>query len=273
MTFSANAGARVGSSRCRACGADLPDGAATCPRCGTSQTMSTCPHCGGTAGVSPDKEMRFKCDLCGGPRIPFLAPAIRTSGKEVSALKAAEYARKGRAAGRATAIAGGVGLSFTVLAFAIFWLIFGLGIPSAIAFLVLAGPFGALLAWGSQKATTRGKEIPPALDAAWLAAASDVAAQSRGQLTAHDLAVALGIDEARAEELLAMVDVHRAMGGGAGLPRSDAMAAFDAKLRVATDAAGNQGSAQEAAREAAAEDEAAQAEANARARARREREP
>jgi hypothetical protein len=69
-----------------------------------------------------------------------------------------------------------------------------------------------------------------------------------------------------------MVDVHRAMGGGAGLPRSDAMAAFDAKLRVATEAS-NQGSAQAAEREAAAEDEAAQAEANARARARREREP
>jgi hypothetical protein len=213
--------------------------------------------------------MRFKCDLCGGPRIPVLSPALRRSGKEIPALKLAEDARKGRAGARATAIAGGVGLSFTVLTFAIFWLIWGLGVASAIAFLAIAGPFGALLAWGAQKAAKRGKEIQPALDAAWIAAASDVAAQSRGQLTARDLAVAMGIDEAKAEELLAMVDVNRSIGGGA-LPRSDEMAAFDAKLRVATDAAGNQGSAQEAAREAAAEDEAAQAEANARARARRE---
>jgi hypothetical protein len=214
--------------------------------------------------VSTDQEMRFKCDLCGGPRIPVLSPAIRRSGKEIPALKAAEDARKGRAAGRATAIAGGVGLSFTVLTFAIFWLIFGLGIVSAIAFLAVAGPLGALLAWGSSRAAKRGKEIPPALDAAWMAAASDVAAQSRGQLTAHDLAVALGVDEAKAEELLAMVDVNRAVGGGA-VPRSAEMAAFDAKLRVATESAGL-ASGQAAEREAAAEDEAGQAEARARAR-------
>lgn len=259
MTSGAAPNGNPGSSRCRACGADLPDGAATCPRCGTAQTMSTCPHCGGTAGVSPDEEMRFKCDLCGGPRIPILAPTIRTSGKELSALKKAEDARKGRAGARAAAIAGGVGLSFTVLTFAVFWLIFGLGIVSGVLFLALAGPLAALLAWGSQKAGARGKEIQPALDAAWLAAASDVAAQSRGQITARDLAVAMGIDEAKAEELLALVDVHRAMGGGA-LPRSDAMAAFDAKLRVATE------STQAAEGEAMAEAEAAQAETQARAK-------
>lgn len=222
--------------------------------------MSTCPHCGGTAGVSPDQEMRFKCDLCGGPRIPILAPSIRTSGKDLPALKKAEDARKGRAKARAAAIAGGVGLSFTVFTFAIFWLIFGLGIVSGALFLTLAAPLAGLLAWGSQKAAARGKEIQPALDAAWLAVASDVAAQSRGQLTAHDLAVAMGIDEAKAEELLAMVDVHRAVGGGA---RTDAMAAFDAKLRVAAESAQ---AAQAAEREAMAEDEAAQADEQARAR-------
>lgn len=254
----------VAGARCRACGADLPDGAATCSRCGTSQTMSTCPHCGGTAGVSPDKEMRFKCDLCGGPRIPELSPALRRSGKENAPLKLAEDARKGRAAARATGIAGGVGLTFTALAFAVFWLIFGFGIPSAIVFLALAGPFTALLAWASQRASKRGKEIQPALDAAWLAAATDVAAKSRGQLTAADIAAALGVDEAKAEELLAMVDVNRAVGGGA-LPRSDAMAAFDAKLRVASQAAGAS-TGQAAELEAAAEDEASQAAARERAR-------
>jgi hypothetical protein len=216
--------------------------------------------------VSRDDEMRFKCDLCGGPRIPILAPGIRTSGKEVTALKKAEDARKGRAAARATAIAGGVGLTFTALTFAVFWLIFGLGIVSGALFLLLAGPLAALLAWGSQKAGQRGKEIQPALDAAWLAAASDVAAKSRGQLTAPDLAVAMGIDEAKAEELLAMVDVHRAVGGGA-LPRTDEMAAFDAKLRVATESAAASSSAASGAaaeREATAEDEAADAQARAR---------
>ena len=260
------AGPNAGSSRCRACGADLPDGAATCPRCGTSQTMATCPHCGGTSGVSRDDEMRFKCDLCGGPRIPILAPSVRTSGKEVTALKKAEDARKGRAAARATAIAGGVGLTFTALTFAVFWLIFGLGIVSGVLFLALAGPLAALLAWGSQKAGQRGKEIQPALDAAWLAAATDVAAKSRGQLTAPDLAVAMSIDEAKAEELLAMVDVHRAVGGGA-LPRTDDMAAFDAKLRAAEAvSAASAASGAAAEHEATAEEEAAQADAQARAR-------
>jgi hypothetical protein len=225
--------------------------------------MSACPLCGATAGVSPDPEMRFKCDVCGGPRIPQVSPALKRSGKEDAALKLADAARKGRASGRAAAVAGGVGVAFTTLLFLIFWLIFGFGVPSALAFLVLGGPLAGLLAWGMSRAKKRGSEIQPALDAAWLAAATDVAARSQGQLSARDLAAALGLDEAKAEELLAMVDVNRAIGGGA-LPRVDAMAAFDAKLRVATGAAGLP-DAQAAEREAEAEAEAAQAAARARA--------
>jgi hypothetical protein len=229
--------------------------------------MSTCPLCGATTGVSPDPEMRFKCNVCGGPRIPEVSPSLKRSGRENTALKTAEEARKKRAGGRAAVIAGGLGITFTVFVFAIFWLIFGFGVPSAIAFLVLGGPLAGLLAWGSARAKKAASEIQPALDAAWLAAATDVAARSGGQLSARDLAAALGLDEAKAEELLAVVDVNRAIGSGAQ-QRTDAMAAFDAKLRVATGAGGGAG-AEEAELEAAAENEAA-GEAAARARAGRE---
>jgi hypothetical protein len=260
-TWGAAGQAAAGPRRCRACGAELAEGAAVCNRCGTAQNMSTCPLCGATTGVSPDPEFRFKCDVCGGPRVPEGSAAIRRSGKENTALKAVDDAWKGRATGRATAIVGGVGAAFSMFVVLVTWLATSLGY-AMIPLVLLVVPFAALLAWGMGRAKKRGAEIQPALDAAWLAAATDVAAQSRGQLSAADLSAALGIDEAKAEELLAMVDVHRAMGGGA-LPKTDAMAAFDAKLRVASQAGGLT-DAQAAEREVEAEAEAAQAAARAR---------
>jgi hypothetical protein len=84
--------------------------------------------------------------------------------------------------------------------------------------LVFTGLFAGMLAFGLGRARSRGNEIAPALDGAWLAAATDVARQSRGPLTAADLGKNLGIEESQAEELLALLDVDSAM-GGAPMPR------------------------------------------------------
>jgi hypothetical protein len=86
-------------------------------------------------------------------------------------------------------------------------LIFG-GFPFLLATALTCLPLVALSGWAASRAKTRTKQIPPALDAAWLAAATDVARQRPGPLTARDLAAALRIDEPRAEELLALLEAH-----------------------------------------------------------------
>lgn len=257
MTSAAALGGGPGT--CRACGASIAPGATRCDRCGAAQVDVTCPHCRATAGASPDRELRYVCDVCGGPRIPLVSASARRSGKENAALKRAEEARRGRGRWRGGAIGAGVLLAANVLLFLIVPLFpfFTYSVAWFITLLLTSAPLAALVAWASSRAKAHGREIQPSLDAAWLAAAGDVAAQSPGPLTARELGAALGLDEAKAEELLAMIDVNRAVGQA---PRTDAMAAFDAKLRIATDAAaGAPGAtgATAAELEAAAEEEAA----------------
>lgn len=197
--------------RCRACAAEVRDGALRCPACGAFQIdLPPCPHCGGRAGVSPHPELRFVCDLCGGPRVPILDPAIAPSGRDTPALQKAEAARKSRAAWRAAAIASGGLMAVTVLLFLLLALFFGL--KFAIAGLLLGAPLGALAGLSLSRASARGDAIAPAIDAAWLAAANDVAEQVPAPLSADVLAKKLGIAEPQAEELLALVDVNAAVG-------------------------------------------------------------
>ncbi|MDC0748445.1 zinc ribbon domain-containing protein [Polyangium mundeleinium] len=106
--------------RCVACGTGVPAGAAVCSRCGTSQRMEVCPHCGATAGATRDAELRFRCDVCGGPRVPLDTRKMRRSGKEITALQRAELARKGRAKNRAAAVFTGVALVGTIGLLAIY---------------------------------------------------------------------------------------------------------------------------------------------------------
>jgi hypothetical protein len=260
MTMQAGQGAQArGPLRCRACGADIAQGALRCDRCGAAQSDTTCPHCRATAGASPDAELRYVCDVCGGPRIPLGAGGARRSGSENAPLKVAEAARKSRAKWRAGAAAAGVMLPAALLLSAVIGLITGAGVGLVIA-LLTASPLAAGLFFSLSKAKEKGREIQPALDAAWMTAATEIAAQSPRALTPRELAASLGVDEAKAEELLAMADMQSALGGGQG-PRTDALASFDQRLRVATEKAGGAGAgaSAEAELEAAAEAEAAAA--------------
>jgi hypothetical protein len=249
-----------GPLRCRACGADIAEGALRCDRCGAAQSDTTCPHCRATAGASPDAELRYVCDVCGGPRIPLGAGGRRRSGSENAPLKVAEEARKSRAKWRAGAALAGVMLPAALILSAVIGLITSAGVGLVIA-LLTASPLAAGMFFSLSKAKEKGRAIQPALDAAWMTAATEIAAQSPRALTPRELASSLGVDEAKAEELLAMADMQSALGGGGQGPRADAMASFDQRLRVATEKAGSTGSAAsaEAEREADAEAEAAAA--------------
>jgi hypothetical protein len=136
--------------------------------------------------------------------------AIRYGAPVTEHLRTADASRKARAAWRAAAIADGLLVPFVVVVFATFMAVFGASVPlTAVALLVMA-PIVAFFAFALSRAAASGNKIAPALDAAWLAAASDVARQTRG-LTATSLAAKLGIGEPQAEELMALIDVNASL--------------------------------------------------------------
>lgn len=199
-------------TRCRVCAADVPPGALRCPNCSAAQgPLDPCPHCKAQAGVSPHAVYRWVCDVCGGPRVPRMDPSIAFSGRELPLLRKADAARKARAGWRAGAIASGLLLPVVVLFFAALLLVFGPGILLIALSLLSVGPVAAFFAYAMRRAGARGREIGPALDAAWTAAATDIAQQSAGALTAAELARKLGVEEPQAEELMALIDVNDAL--------------------------------------------------------------
>jgi hypothetical protein len=174
-------------------------------------TLDPCPCCGAEAGASPHAELRYACDVCGGPRIPRLDRSIQLGGQEAALLRRADAARKARAIWRAIAVGGGVLLPFVLLFFAALMLFFGATAVLVVTAILAAAPVAAFLAFALSRAGARGAEVAPALDAAWISAANDVARQTRG-LTASALALKLGIQEPQAEELMALLDADAAAG-------------------------------------------------------------
>jgi hypothetical protein len=204
----------AGAHRCRVCAAEVRDGALRCERCGAPLGHPTpCPHCRGEGGTSPHAEFRFVCDLCGGPRIPGLDASSSSSGREVAFLRKADAARKARATWRGAAVASGVALVFTVVPFLLLSFIIGPVPLLMFPGVLFTALFGGLLAMAVSRAKARGREIGPVIDGAWVVAATDIARNSSERLTAPGLSQKLGIEEAQADELLALLDVHEAIDG------------------------------------------------------------
>ncbi len=89
-------------------------------------------------------------------------------------------------------------------------LIAGAHLAMTLVLLFAVAPVASFFAFALHRASARGQEIAPALDAAWLTVAADVAQQTPG-LTAPVLAQKLGIAEPQAEELMALLDVNGAV--------------------------------------------------------------
>ena len=199
-------------STCRVCAVPVPEGAPRCPSCGAAQgPLDPCPLCNAQAGTSPHAEYRWVCDVCGGPRVPRVDRAIQLSGREAALLRKADAARKGRAGWRAGAIASGLLLPFVALVIAALLLVFGWSFGLVATALVALAPVGGFLAYAAGRAGARGREIGPAIDAAWISAATDVARQTSGPISAVDLGKKLGVEEPQAEELMALLDVNDAL--------------------------------------------------------------
>jgi len=215
--------------RCRACGADIAPDAERCPRCGTAQRMDACPHCGATAGVTVDRELRYRCDACGGPRIPPPPRGGARSGLEAPALRRAQTALSARVRWRAAAVASGLLLGFNVLLIGLFLLITGASLWVLLAGLFTVVPLAGFTFWAYTRAKARSREVAPALDAAWVAAATEIAARTKDALTARGLAASLGLEEAQAEELLALLEVNDVVRGAVG---ADGEIAYASRVRI-----------------------------------------
>lgn len=221
------------TTRCRSCGSEMAPEAEKCLRCGAANLEERCPHCGSVTTASHDKELRLRCDVCGGPRLPRMDPAYRVRGREGPPLRRVNEARKSRAKYRALAAAFGA-MGFGTTAFAGLWaLIFGVGIGLAVTWALFAGSALFVVLWALGRASSKTKEIAPLVDQAWMTAAGDVAARMKGAFTAGKLAKVMGIEEAQAEDLLALLDANDQV-------RSDVTEAgeiaYQTKMRVAVGA-------------------------------------
>ncbi|MCE7890949.1 MAG: zinc ribbon domain-containing protein [Sorangiineae bacterium PRO1] len=196
------AGKPAPGGRCKVCGGTLSD-SLRCEQCGAAYgEANRCPHCRSVADVEPAEPLRFRCRVCGGPRIPVDSREIVRTGREVPVLAKAKKAHFARAA---WAVAAGVVGGFGVLSLLMTLLVvaFGPGLFTSLAMLGMSLlPFVvAALAW--QRAKRHAKERDRLLDDAWSLVASDVLTHTGKELEADDLAKLMRIDVERAEQVLA----------------------------------------------------------------------
>jgi hypothetical protein len=197
---------------CRVCGTKLEKGSSVCAQCGAVHgERYRCPHCGAVADVEPSRALRYRCKVCGGPRVPSDDVAVARSGGETPALERAQRAHRVAAAWR---VGAGVVTGFGALSLVIALIVLGLVTPGVLGTLgVLVAtlvPFVlAALLWGRGGAERR--KIDEALDEAWQRVAGEVIAAHGGELTAAELAKALRTDASAAERLLARLGAHDAV--------------------------------------------------------------
>lgn len=198
---------------CVACRAMIRQGSIHCDVCGAPQReLPPCPHCRGKGSVKVDSELRLVCNLCGGPRIPELPDDLETSGAEAGLLVQAEKLRKLRGLWRAGALVAGLSLPFIALFAMLLGLVWSWAVAATIA-LVVGGPIAAGAAFAMRRNKERTSEIASLVERAWVSAATDITEAKGGKVSAKELAKVLGVDRARAEQLLAMVSVDSELAG------------------------------------------------------------
>lgn len=200
-------------SSCSVCDTPLsPNG--RCPRCGAVHgEQHRCPHCGSIAGVERARTLRFRCRVCGGPRVPVgdRSAPLPSSGVE-ALLRARVAARRAFAwtIGSVATLAAGVAWLSVLLGVllivqpALLWWIFGL---------VSALPLLAAGVWARRRAKQAGSAREAALDAAWQQAAAAILRTSAQEVSAAELGATMALSEHEAELLLARLalehDVQR----------------------------------------------------------------
>lgn len=211
MTNAALAGEPRADGGCRVCGTPL-GGAHVCTKCGAVHgERYRCPHCGAVADLEPSKVLRYRCKICGGPRVPSDDVSVTRSGGETPALERAQRAQRVAAAWRVGAgvVAGFGALSLLVALLVLIAVTPGILGTLGALFAVLVPFVLSWLLW--RRGRAEAEKIGEALDEAWQRVAHEVIDAHRGELTATQLGKTMRTDAASAERLLARLGAHDAV--------------------------------------------------------------
>jgi hypothetical protein len=162
-----------------------------------------CVHCRAIVDVEPAPDVRFKCRLCGGVRIPIDDAAIERSRAQVELLAKATVARS---ATTVWTMVAAVVAAFGLCSVLVLVLVISVAAPATPA-AVIAGiaalvPFGfAALAFRKSRAH-RG-DVARLVEASWMAAAADIARARGGQIDGVLLAKLTRTTESEADQVLA----------------------------------------------------------------------
>lgn len=166
-----------------------------------------CPHCGTIADVEAADAVRYRCKVCGGPRVVVDLPGFERSGKEKRPLDAARRWEMKRTAWRMGGwVVGGFGIIAALTALATLSVISPGLLLTLLTALMVALPF-AFAAYALRSARKAGQERDHALDEAWQGVAREVVATRDEPPEAHELAEWMRVDETTAELLLAALSV------------------------------------------------------------------
>jgi hypothetical protein len=191
---------------CSVCSGPL-DPLGRCAKCGAVFGEAyRCPLCQAIADVEATEAQYTRCRSCGGPRIPPSESPMTDA--EVEALRSArsEQLRAGALrAGSGFALASGaVSLLVTLV---VFLVTSPLLLAKVAALLACTVPF-VLWLLASRRARSHARKFEANLQQAWFLAASRLVRTQGPGLGATDLARLLKVGEARAELLLAEVNVQ-----------------------------------------------------------------
>lgn len=172
-------------------------------------THMTCPHCNGVGGVEAHKDLILVCKLCGAPRI-MMPEGVPLDPVTVASLRKAEAARKRRGfmggLGVISIIFGLFGLFVTLpvwLFTSLFW--------AMIPFILFVAPAIAGALYARSARTSSKKELDASLDAAWIAAGTELMRSGKVKNGA-DLSKVLGLDPLKAQQVMNLLSVDAAIG-------------------------------------------------------------
>jgi len=189
---------------CPSCAKPLPAGVDRCPSCGIAVGEHVrCVHCRALADVEAAAEVRFVCRVCGGVRIPIDDATIAKSATQIELLKRASIARS---ASNIWRIVAAVVAVFGLGSVLVLLLVISVANPdtpaAAMAGVAACIPF-AFAALAFRKSRVHHAEIARIVDAAWMAAATDIARARGGIIDAATFAKLTRASASAAEQILA----------------------------------------------------------------------
>ena len=177
------------------------------PSDGARRAIDVCPHCGNEAGLELSPSLRYRCRICGGPRVPITGADFVRSHRESRQLESARLARRAEllfgALWIVSGVIGGTSLLLTLLTLLLFS-----GLLTGWGGLLLAPALLLILSlWARRRTLGARASKDEALANAWSSVAHEVLEHGADEMTATELGNHMLTDEAHAEQLLARLNV------------------------------------------------------------------